>query len=75
MSEDNLYIPHSYDSRGAGVTIDPKSPNIARVYFDVDGRARYLFALSRRELERLARKIEHALKEMPLPRRPRKRTR
>jgi hypothetical protein len=72
MPEQKFYIPHTFQSRGAGVTIDPKDPNIARVYFDVDGRARYLFALSRRELERLARKIESALEHLPSPSRRRK---
>jgi hypothetical protein len=72
MPEQGFYIPHAFQSRGAGVAIDSKAPGIARVYFDVDGRARYLFALSRRELEKLARRMERALKEMPAPSRRRK---
>ena len=60
-----FYIPHPFQCRGAGVTIDPKIPSVAHVYFDVDGSARYLFAMSRRELNRLARAIDRKLDEVP----------
>jgi hypothetical protein len=72
MPEQKFYVPHPYQSRGAGVAIDPKTPNIAQVHFDVDGSARYIFSMSRRELECLARAIQRKLGEVPLPFRRRK---
>jgi hypothetical protein len=72
MPQEKFYMPHPYQSRGTDVLIDPKAPNVARVCFDVDGGARYLFALSRRDLARLAGKIERALREMPPPSRRKK---
>jgi hypothetical protein len=72
MAEPKFYIPHPFQSRGCGVLIDPKKPHAAQVYFDVDGSARYLFAMSRGELQRLARTIERRLIEMPRARRRRK---
>jgi hypothetical protein len=72
MSEQKFYVPHRYQSRGAGVAIDPKTPNNAQVHFDVNGSARYLFSMSRRELERLARAIQRKLEEVPPPSRRRK---
>ena len=72
MPEQKFYVPHRYQSRGAGVALDPKTPNVAQVYFDVDGSARYFFSLPRRELERLARAIQRKLQEVPPPSRGRK---
>jgi hypothetical protein len=65
MSEQKFYIPHRYQGRGSGIIIDPKTPNVGQVYFDVDGSARYIFAISRRELKHLARAIERKLEEVP----------
>jgi hypothetical protein len=62
---EKFYIPHRFHSRGAGVLIDAKAPNVAEVYFDVDGSARYLFVVPRRDLRRLARAIERQLNEVP----------
>ena len=72
MPEQKFYVPHPYQSRGAGVAIDPKSPNIAQVHFDVDGRARYIFSMSRRDLEHLALAIQRQLEKAPPPSRQRK---
>src|SRR6516162_8352033 len=74
MTEQKFYVPHRYQSRGAGVAIDPKTPNSAQVHFDVNGSARYLFSMSRRELERLARAIQRKLEEVPPPSRRRSRS-
>jgi hypothetical protein len=65
MREQKFHVPRPYQSRGAGVAIDPKTPNIAQVHFDVDGSARYIFSMSRRELERLAQTIQRKLEEVP----------
>jgi len=65
MPEHKFYVPHSFQSRGSGVVIDRKTPDVGQVYFDVDGNARYLFSMSRRELTRLARAIDRQLGQVP----------
>jgi hypothetical protein len=72
MTQQKFYIAHPFQSRGSGIVIDPKMPNVGRVYFDVDGSARYIFEMPRRELERLARAIERKLEEVPRATRRRK---
>jgi hypothetical protein len=65
MPEPKFYVPHPLQSRGFGVIIDRKSSDVGQVYFDVDGNARYLFSMSRRELTRLARAIDRKLGQVP----------
>ena len=65
MPAPKFYVPHPFRSRGCGVVMDPKTPDIGQVYFDVDGSARYLFSMSRRELTRLARAIDRKLGQVP----------
>ena len=65
MPEPKFYVPHPFQSRGWGVIIDRKRPDITQVYFDVDGSARYLFSMSRSELARLARSIDRKLGQVP----------
>jgi hypothetical protein len=65
MPEPKFYVPHPFQARGSGVIMDLKNPGIGQVYFDVDGNARYLFSMSRRELTRLARAIDRKLGQVP----------
>jgi hypothetical protein len=65
MPEPKFYVPHPFRSRGSGVIIDRRTPGVGQVYFDVDGSARYLFSMSRRELTRLARAIDRQLGQVP----------
>jgi len=65
MPEPKFYVPHPFRSRGFGVIIDRKNPDTGQVYFDVDGSARYLFSMSRRELTRLAQAIDRKLGQVP----------
>ena len=65
MAEAKFYIPHPFQSRGWGVVVNPETPSMAQLYFDVDGSARYLFSMPRRELKRLARAIDRTFERFP----------
>jgi hypothetical protein len=65
MPEPKFYVPHPFQSRGSGVVMDRKNPDVGQIYFDVDGSARYLFSMSRGELTRLARAIDRKLGQVP----------
>ena len=72
MVEGKFFVPHAFQSRGSGVAIDLKTPNVGTIYFDIDGSARYRFAMPRRDLARLARAIQRKLDEVPPASRRRK---
>jgi hypothetical protein len=61
----NVLIPHNFEARGFAVAIDHHAPDRARIDFDVDGRQRYSFSLSRRQLVRLTAALERELEAMP----------
>jgi hypothetical protein len=61
----NVLIPHSFEARGFAVAIDHLARDRIRIDFDVDGRQRYSFSLSRRQLIRLTAALERELKSVP----------
>jgi hypothetical protein len=61
----NVLISHTLKARGFAVAIDHDAPDRAHIDFDVDGRQRYSFLLSRRQLIRFSAALERELKAAP----------